>query len=85
VDRPVSWTYVVRDGAVMRRAAVTSVVVGTILTLVNHGGELLSEGFQPGHTWQIALTYLVPFVVSLVSSAATLRSHGHDGQDRPEA
>jgi hypothetical protein len=48
----------------LRRSALTALVVGTILILINQGGALLSGQPPPSLAWQIPLTYLVPFCVA---------------------
>jgi class 3 adenylate cyclase len=57
---------------VVRRALVTSVAVGTLLTLINHGSVLFSTGIPADQLWQVALTFVVPFVVSLVAGVAAI-------------
>lgn len=53
--------------AMVKRAVKTSAIVGTLLTLINQYNAMLGEvGF---HWFGAALTYLVPFVVSLYSGA----------------
>ena len=61
---------------VIRRALVTSVVVGTILAIVNHGGELLGLALPVEKLWPIALTYVVPYGVSTISSIGAIQSVG---------
>lgn len=51
------------------RALKVSLVVGTVLNLINSGDALLA-GLLPEHVWKIPLTYLVPFLVSWWSSRA---------------
>ena len=48
----------------LKRSALTSLVVGTILVLINQGGILVSGALPPSLLWQIPLTYLVPFCVA---------------------
>ncbi len=55
-----------------RRAFTVSLIVGTALNLINSGDALLA-GHLPPNAWKIPLTYLVPFAVSLYSSAAERR------------
>ena len=57
----------------MNRAIKVALVVGTLLTFI-HSGEAILAGQWPDHPWKIPLTYLVPFAVSLYSSAADRRS-----------
>ena len=58
---------------VQRRAWQTSLLVGSLLILINHGPTLWQGELPP--LWQIALTYLVPWSVSTWSSIAALRQH----------
>jgi len=60
------------------RALKVSVIVGTVLNLINSGDALLA-GRLPEHAWKIPLTYLVPFLVSWWSSRAERRSRGSGG------
>jgi hypothetical protein len=62
-----------RERQVVRRASVSEVVVGALLITINHGDAPLSGGISPGRLVKIALTILVPYVVSTVSSVAVLR------------
>jgi hypothetical protein len=54
------------------RALKVSLIVGTLLNLINSGDSLLA-GALPPNAWKIPLTYLVPFLVSYYSSAAERR------------
>ena len=55
-----------------QRAIKVSLLVGTALNLIN-SGDALFAGHLPPYAWKIPLTYLVPFAVSLYSSAAERR------------
>lgn len=48
----------------LRRSALTALVVGTILVAINQGAVLLSGHPPPSLAWQVPLTYLVPFCVA---------------------
>jgi hypothetical protein len=48
----------------LKRSALTSLVVGTVLVLINQGGILFSGALPASLVWQIPLTYLVPFCVA---------------------
>ena len=48
----------------LRRSALTSLVVGTVLVLINQGGTLLSGTPPASLLWQVPLTYVVPFCVA---------------------
>lgn len=57
-------TCALRYGPMLRRSAMTALVVGTVLVAINQGG-LLWEGSLPASLlWQIPLTYAVPFCVA---------------------
>ena len=58
---------------IVRRAARTAVIVGSILTAINHGGEIVSGTLTRHRLLQICLTIMVPYIVSTTSSVATLR------------
>ena len=57
----------------VRRAVLTSLVVGTALTAINQGDVLLSLTLTPTLLWKIPLTYTVPFGVSMYSALAISR------------
>lgn len=56
------------DRSTVRRALKVSAIVGTLLTLLNHGDHIWLGIFPP--LWKIVLTYLVPYSVSSYSTAA---------------
>ncbi len=58
----------------LRRSLVVSLIVGTILTLINQGNFILSGEFQTAMAWKIPMTYAVPFVVASVGSLLNARS-----------
>jgi hypothetical protein len=54
-----------RHGPLLRRSALTALVVGTILVLINQGTLLLAGGSLPPELlWKVPLTYAVPFCVA---------------------
>ena len=55
------WVYCV-SGGVPRRSLIVSVVVGSVLNLINQGDALL--GGEPVNIAKIVLTYIVPYVVA---------------------
>jgi hypothetical protein len=59
-------------GPAVRRSLMVSLIVGTVLNLINQGPELLGGGTPVW--WKIALTYLVPFLVASYGSYAAFRS-----------
>jgi len=70
------WLRLALDGAVVKRALRTVLVVGSILIGINHGGALLRGDVDRERLWKICLTLLVPYGVSTTSSVAALRSMG---------
>ncbi|QEG21049.1 nitrate/nitrite transporter NrtS [Mariniblastus fucicola] len=67
------------EAAVVRRAAIMSLIVGTILIGINHGNRICS-GTLCGTFWvQSLLTMFVPYAVSTVSSVLAM-----DGCHRSE-
>jgi hypothetical protein len=53
-----------RHRLIVRRALMTALIVGTILTIINQGHLLLAGDISPPLLLRIALTYLVPYCVS---------------------
>jgi len=60
---------------VVRRAAISALVVGSILILINHFEALASRELGYTRLLQIALTLLIPYIVSTVSSVITIREY----------
>lgn len=54
----------------VKTAIFISIIVGTILTLINQGEAFLGDA-QINY-FKLVLTYIVPFCVSLYSSSVTL-------------
>ena len=67
------WLSLAFHPATVRRALVTAALVGTVLVAINHGDALLRGDLGRGRLLRIALTVLVPYAVSTVSSASTRR------------
>jgi class 3 adenylate cyclase len=82
VTSPVSglraWARIAADPLILRRAVATSAIVGSVLTVINHGDELARGSVDPGLAWQVGLTFLVPFLVSTLSGVAAIRSQRSD-------
>ena len=64
-------TLAVKPSIVMRGLKF-SLVVGTILVLINHGDTLFTTGVSQTQIFQILLTYVVPYVVSSLSSIQSM-------------
>jgi len=74
---------VATERSVLRRALVSCVLVGVLLTAVNHGPELARGEIDPLLVVQVALTLLIPLVVSIVSSVAAIRALTLAGMPAP--
>lgn len=53
-----------RHPLIVRRALITALIVGTVLTIINQGDRLLTGDVTAGVLVKIGLTYLVPYCVS---------------------
>jgi|GEM_PF-506588 hypothetical protein len=53
----------------------TSFIVGTILTIINHGRTIISFHFTSGQIVPLFLTYCVPFIVAIYSRAQGKQQH----------
>ncbi|HTD48643.1 MAG TPA: nitrate/nitrite transporter NrtS [bacterium] len=58
----------------LRRSALTGLVVGTILVTINQGAALLTGDLRASLIWQIPLTYVVPFCVATWGALSNSRS-----------
>ena len=83
------WIEVAFSGPVVRRALVFFFVVGGILIAINHGDALLRADVDANRLVKMALTPLVPYLVSTISSASAIRANArerlaHDREFHPE-
>ncbi|MGI8551436.1 MAG: nitrate/nitrite transporter NrtS [Dehalococcoidia bacterium] len=62
------------DPGVLRRAVITALIVGTVLTVINQGDRLLHGGLTIGMVLRILLTYCVPFCVSISGAVGAAAS-----------
>jgi len=72
--------------SVINRALITALVVGTILVAINRGDALLHGQMHGARFFRIALTVVIPYLVSTISSASTLMSIGQEkmaGKKKP--
>ena len=66
-----TWLRAATHPATARRAGLTSLIVGMILTAINHGPALLAGELTGERICQILLTFVVPYMVSTISSVST--------------
>lgn len=60
---------------VAQSALKVSVIVGSLLALINHGGALLDMDVSVDRMFQILLTYLVPYCVSTFSAVKAIQEY----------
>ena len=58
-----------------KKAFLTALVVGTILTTINHG-DMMLDGLMPP-VWKVLLTYCVPYCVTTWGAATGKRAQWH--------
>ena len=63
---------------ILFRSLRASLVVGTVLTVLNQGDVLLRGNFPPALWWKVPLTYVVPF---LVATYGALGSRGEEERE----
>ena len=63
------------SGKVVKSSIKVSLVVGTLLALINHGEGIIQMSLSSENVVQILLTYFVPYGVSTYSSVKALRGH----------
>jgi hypothetical protein len=66
-----SWLKLARHPATVKRAALTALIVGSVLIAINHGLAIFSGQLDRARIIQMCLTVLVPYTVSTVSSVST--------------
>jgi hypothetical protein len=64
--------------SVVKRALKYAAVVGLVLITINHGSAILQGHVTSFRAFQMALTALVPYVVSTLSSVGALRERNEE-------
>jgi hypothetical protein len=77
------WLALAAAPHVVQRALVLCVVVGSLLAAINHGDAILAGTMTSGRWARVALTYLVPYVVSTISSVGALLRAGRTEHPAP--
>ncbi len=62
ISSPPSLLQMILGDGTPKKAIFTALVVGTLLTAINHGDVILSGLVPP--TWKVILTYCVPYCVT---------------------
>ena len=60
------------EPGIVKRGLKYSVIVGSVLVLINHGDALFAGTLTRTQIFKILLTYTVPYVVSSLSSIQAL-------------
>lgn len=68
-----TWCGLACTRPVVFRGLKYAVVVGTVLVTINHGDAILRGDVDRGRFLRIALTVVVPYVVSALSSVGAMR------------
>ena len=63
----------VRHRPMLKRSLAVAMVVGTILTLLNHGGTIFAADWTTGLYWKIPITFCVPFCVATYGALTSSR------------
>lgn len=72
-DHSTSWLHLASQKSVVLRSVRYAVVVGAILTAINQGDALLRGDITLERILRIALTVMVPYVVTTLASVDALR------------
>ena len=73
------WFRVAMRRDVVMRGLKVGLIVGTILTAINHGDAMLNGALLPSATWKILLTYLVPYCVSTYAGVEAILKQERSG------
>ena len=68
----------------VKRALKYAVVVGCILISINHGDAILHGEVTRTRLFKMALTVMVPYVVSTLSSVGALRERSEGSARKPQ-
>ncbi len=68
-----AWLKAASEPSVVKRATKCAIIVGIILITINHGDALLRGDIHLNRLLKMALTVLVPYCVSTVSSVGATR------------
>lgn len=67
------WIRLARQPKVVKRAIKYALVVGAVLVTINHGEAILRGDVPVSRLLRIALTVVVPYVVSTASAVNAIR------------
>src|SRR5262245_42585694 len=67
------WFRLAGAASVRRRALRMAGVVGVVLLVINHGAAIVRGDISPARLLRMALTLIVPYLVSTFSSVSAIR------------
>lgn len=70
-----SWWDIALEREVIKRSLKTSLIIGSILAMINHGDALLALDMPLDRVIKMVLTYAVPYLVSTSASIGAIRHH----------
>ena len=70
-----TWWQIASEREVVKRSLKTSLIVGSILAIINHGDALLALNMPVDRVIKMALTYIVPYLVSTSANIGAIRHH----------
>lgn len=74
-NTPSSFIGLALSRKVVLSALKVSIIVGTLLAIINHGGAIIAMDISVDRISKILLTYLVPYCVSTFSSVNAIQGH----------
>jgi len=75
------WIRIALEREIVVTGIWVSLVVGTILIIINYGDMMVENSLHTGHYLKMGLTYLVPYCVSTYSAVKTELRLIEDGSD----
>ena len=87
-DHPASfaeWCALACRGSVVRRGLKFAVVVGTVLIVINHGDAIIAGELTRTNYVKMAMTVVVPYVVSVLSSIGAMIDGNRHSESRAQA
>ena len=77
------WLHLACTRAVATRALRYAIVVGTLLIVINHSDAIMRGDVSPGRLLRMALTAMVPYMVSTASSVGAIRERRPTDRAQP--
>ncbi len=73
IQKNKAWWQIALGREVIKRSLKTSLIVGSILAMINHGDALLALDMPVERGIKMLLTYLVPYFVTTSASISAIR------------